>query len=324
MCIRDSTHTLSGIRLGASVDADSGLLNSPGATGDDTNNTDDEDGVTLTPLLPVGEITIVPVSIQNGSGFLNAWFDWNADGDFNDAGEQMVTNQAVAAGTVNLNVPVPATAIIGPTFARFRVCTNNTALDNCSTPVGTVQSGEVEDYQFQVSRKLTLNKITTGIAGGAFGFTLTNTGQTTGTVTTAAANTATQVDGDTGMTGTQVYAIASPTTAVTINESTLPAGWALAGASCTNAGGTPVGSLSGSTYTLTGAEIAASTAFTCTFTNDRLPILRLQKALPSGRFSAGDQFTLTVTGTGGPATVTTTGAGTTPTGVATPLSLIPT
>ena len=59
------SHTLSGIRLGPSVDADSGLLNSPGATGDDTNNTDDEDGVTLTPLLPVGEITIVPVSIQN-------------------------------------------------------------------------------------------------------------------------------------------------------------------------------------------------------------------------------------------------------------------
>lgn len=311
------SHTLSGIRLGASVDADSGLLNSPGATGDDTNNTDDEDGVTLTPLLPVGEITIVPVSIQNGSGFLNAWFDWNADGDFNDAGEQMVTNQAVAAGTVNLNVPVPATAIIGPTFARFRVCTNNTALDNCSTPVGTVQSGEVEDYQFQVSRKLTLNKITAGIAGGAFGFTLTNTGQTTGTVTTAAANTATQVDGDTGMTGTQVYAIASPTTAVTINESTLPAGWALSGASCVNAVGTPVGSRSGSTYTLTGAEIAASTAFTCTFTNDRLPILRLQKALPSGRFVATDQFTLTITGTGGPATTTTTGTGSTANGTAT-------
>ena len=180
-----------------------------------------------------------------------------------------------------------------------------------------MQSGEVEDYQFQVSRKLTLNKITTGIAGGAFGFTLTNTGQTTGTVTTAAANTATQVDGDTGMTGTQVYAIASPTTAVTINESTLPAGWALSGASCVNAVGTPVGSRSGSTYTLTGAEIAASTAFTCTFTNDRLPILRLQKALPGGRFVATDQFTLTITGTGGPATATTTGTGSTANGTAT-------
>lgn len=314
------THTITGIRMGATVDADTGLLNNATATGDDTNNTDDEDGVTLSPLLPIGEITIVPVSIQNAAGVLNAWFDWNADGDFNDAGEQMVSDQAVAVGTVNLNIAVPAGAIIGPTFARFRVCTSSATtapLDNCNRPVSTVQSGEDEDYQFQVTRKVLLNKITTGIAGGPFGFALTNTGQTTGTVTTAAANTATQVDGNTGMTGTQVFAVASPTTAVTINENSLPAGWSFNGATCVNASNATVGSLSGTTYTITGAEIAASTGFTCTFTNDRLPILRLQKALPSGRFVAGDQFTLTVTGTGGPATVTTAGAGTTATGVAT-------
>ncbi|TXH65489.1 MAG: DUF11 domain-containing protein [Lysobacteraceae bacterium] len=311
------THTIAGIRLGASVDADSGLLNNAIANGDDTNNTDDENGVTLTPLLPVGEITVVPVSIQNASGFLNAWFDWNADGDFADAGEQMVTNQAVAVGTVNLNIAVPATAIIGPTFARFRVCTNNTALDNCSTPRATVQSGEVEDYQFAVSRKVLLRKTTLGGVGGPFGFALTNTAQTTGTVTTTVAGTPTQVDGDTAAAGAQVYSIVSPTTAVTINENSLPAGWSLSGATCVNAANATVGSLTGSTYTLTGAEIAASTGFTCTFTNSRLPILRLQKSLPIGRFNATDQFTLNITGMGGPATVTTTGGGNVAIGVAT-------
>ncbi|MFD0724484.1 beta strand repeat-containing protein [Lysobacter brunescens] len=311
------THTVTGIRLGATVDADASLLNNATATGDDVNNTDDEDGVTLVPLLPIGQTTVVPVSIQNGSGFLSAWFDWNVDGDFNDAGEQMVTAQAVAVGTVNLNIVVPLGAAIGPTFARFRVCTNNTALDNCNTPTGTVQSGEVEDYQFQVGRTLTLRKITVGGAGGPFGFTLTNTVQTTGTVTTAAANTPTQVDGDTGTAGTQVFTIVAPTTAVTINESSLPAGWSLTGATCVNASAATVGSLSGSTYTITGAEVAASISFTCNFTNDKLPILRLQKALPSGRFNAGDQFTLSIAGTGGPASVTTTGAGNTATGVAT-------
>jgi uncharacterized repeat protein (TIGR01451 family) len=311
------THTLSGIRMGAAVDADASLLNNATATGDDTNNTDDEDGVTLVPLLPIGQTTVVPVSIQNGSGFLSAWFDWNVDGDFNDAGEQMVTAQAVAVGTVNLSITVPVGAVIGPTFARFRVCTNNAALDNCNTPVGTVQSGEVEDYQFQVGRTLTLRKTTLGGAGGPFGFALTNTVQTTGTVTTSAANTPTQVDGDTGTAGTQVFTIAAPTTAVTINESSLPAGWSLSGATCVNAASATVGSLSGSTYTITGAEVAASIAFTCTFTNDKLPILRLQKALPNGRFIAADQFTLSIAGTGGPASVTTTGAGNTATGVAT-------
>lgn len=313
----NATHTIAGIRLGATVDADSGLLNNATATGDDVNNTDDEDGVTLTPLLPTGETTIVPVSIQNASGFLNVWFDWNADGDFADAGEQMITNQAVAVGVTNLNIAVPVTAIIGPTFARFRVCTNNTALDNCSTPRGTVQSGEVEDYQFTVSRKLFLRKTTIGGVGGAFGFALSNTAQTTGTVTTSAVNTPTVVDGNTASTATLAYTIVAPTTAVTINENSLPAGWSFVGASCENASGTPVGSLSGSTYTITGAEVGASVSFTCTFTNSLLPILRLQKALPAGRFTATDQFTLTITGTGGPATVTTTGAGGTATGVAT-------
>jgi uncharacterized repeat protein (TIGR01451 family) len=312
------SHTLSGIRLGAAVDADSGLLNNAIANGDDTNGTDDEDGVTLTPLLPVGEITSVPVSIQNGSGFLNVWFDWNADGDFADAGEQMVTNQAVAPGTVTLSIPVPAIAVIGPTFARFRVCTNNTALDNCATPRGTVQSGEVEDYQFTVSRKLTLRKVTLGGVGGAFGFLLSNTSQTTGSVTTTVVNTPTDVDGQTGIAGVQPYTISLPTTDVTINENALPAGWSLSGATCVNQSNATVGSLAGSTYTIPGADIGASSEFTCTFTNSRLPVMRLQKTLPSGRFNnPTDQFTLTITGSGGPATVTTTGSGTTATGIAT-------
>jgi uncharacterized repeat protein (TIGR01451 family) len=311
------THTLAGIRLGASVDADAALLNSANATGDDTNNTDDENGVTLTPLLPTGETTIVPVSIQNAGGFLNAWFDWNADGDFADAGEQMITNQAVAIGTVNLNIAVPVAAIIGNTFARFRVCTNNTVLDNCSTPTNTVQSGEVEDYQFTVSRKLILRKSTLGGIGGPFGFVLTNTAQTTGSVTTAAVNTPTTVDGDTASTATLAYTIVAPTTAVTINENSLPVGWSLTGATCVNAASTTVGSLTGSTYTITGAEIGASVSFTCTFTNTKLPILRVQKSLPNGRFIPADQFALTIAGTGGPATTTTTGSGTTATGIAT-------
>lgn len=311
------THTLSGTRLGASVDADGSLLNNATATGDDTNNTDDEDGITLSPLLPSGQITVVPVSVQNGAGFLSAWFDWNADGDFNDAGEQMVTAQAVAVGTVNLNIAVPSTAIVGPTFARFRVCTNNSALDNCNTPVSTVQSGEVEDYQFSVARGLSLRKTTVAGFGGPFGFTLTNTVQASGTVTTAAANTPTDVDGNTANASSTSYTITSPTTAVTINESSLPVGWSLTGASCVNAASAPVGSLTGSTYTLTGAEIAASVSFTCTFTNTRLPRLSVQAALPNGRAVATDQFTLGIAGTGGPASVTTTGAGTTATGAAT-------
>lgn len=276
------SHTIAGIRLGAGVDPDASLLNGAAATGDDTSNTDDEDGVTLTPLLPSGQTTVVPVSIQNGIGFLSAWFDWNADGDFNDAGEQMVAAQAVAPGTVNLNIAVPATAVVGSTFARFRVCTNNLGSDACNTPVGTVQSGEAEDYAFTVSRSLVLSKVTTGIPGGPFGFTLTNTAQGSGTATTALAGTAVQVDGNAGASGVQPFVIVSPTTAVTITESSLPAGWTLSSVACTNASGTAVGSLSGTTYTLTGAEVAASTSFSCTFTNAATARISITKVSNGG------------------------------------------
>jgi uncharacterized repeat protein (TIGR01451 family) len=73
------------------------------------------------------------------------------------------------------------------------------------------------------------------------------------------------------------------------------------------------GSLSGSTVTLASGQSA-----TCTITNnDNPPVLRAQKRLPAGRAAAGDQFTLTIAGTNGPATVTTTGGGNVATGVAT-------
>lgn len=73
------------------------------------------------------------------------------------------------------------------------------------------------------------------------------------------------------------------------------------------------GSLSGSTVTLASGQSA-----TCTITNnDTPPVLRAQKRLPAGRAAAGDQFTLTIAGTHGPATVTTTGGGNVAAGVAT-------
>ena len=46
------------------------------------------------------------------------------------------------------------------------------------------------------------------------------------------------------------------------------------------------------------------------------PVLRLRKTLPLGRFVDADQFTLSIAGTGGPATATTTGTGNTATGEA--------
>jgi GEVED domain/SdrD B-like domain/Right handed beta helix region len=147
------THTLvNGIRLGASVDADAGFLNSSNATGDDTNGTDDEEGVTI-PTLTQGQSATISVNVNQvtaGTGRLQGWIDWNGDGDFADAGEQIATNLQLAAGTtgtISVPVTVPAGAITSaPTFARFRWSTT-TGLNSTATAI----DGEVEDYQVAIA-----------------------------------------------------------------------------------------------------------------------------------------------------------------------------
>jgi uncharacterized repeat protein (TIGR01451 family) len=147
------THTIvNNIRLGASVDADTGFLNSSNATGDDTNGTDDEDGVTM-PSLSQGQSARISVNVNQvtaGTGRLQGWIDWNGDGDFTDVGEQIATNLQLStgtSGTISVLVPVPSNAITtAPTYARFRWSTTADL-----TPTATATDGEVEDYQVSIT-----------------------------------------------------------------------------------------------------------------------------------------------------------------------------
>ena len=77
------------------------------------------------------------------SGFLNAWIDWNQDGDWLDAGEQIATNLAIVAGNNTLSVTPAATSPHGKTYARFRFTSSS-----LSTPssLGVLPDGEVEDH----------------------------------------------------------------------------------------------------------------------------------------------------------------------------------
>ena len=106
---------------------------------------------------------------------------------------------------------------------------------------------------------------------------------------------------------------------LTISEA-LTAGWdSTASIACTNPSGGAASyvSVNNATRTITASLDTTNFGAICTVTNTKSPILRLRKALPSGRSVATDQFALGIAGTGGPATVTTTGAGNTATGVAT-------
>jgi len=146
--------------LGSSVDPEAVNQASTGADGDDNNqtgglNVDDEDGVTFPTLIP-GETVIIPVVATlvptTGVAFLNGWIDWNGDGDFTDPGEQLLASPGVflsSSGIQNLMVTVPANAVLGTTYARFRIA------GAPPTSSGSATSGEVEDYEIEIGKAAT-------------------------------------------------------------------------------------------------------------------------------------------------------------------------
>ncbi|HLP93964.1 MAG TPA: SdrD B-like domain-containing protein [Saprospiraceae bacterium] len=167
------------LKLGASVDGE--LNGQPEAmagmtTGGDDNNAggyneggagDDENGVTfLTPMIP-GFQACVRVNTMNtlgGNAVLQAWIDFNGDGDVNDADEQLNTGSFAAAApgaivpagaSVNsdfcFDVPATATFFGGQAFVRFRLSPTG-GLSSNGPAVMPYPIGEVEDYKVQLAK----------------------------------------------------------------------------------------------------------------------------------------------------------------------------
>jgi len=150
-------------------------------------------------------------------------------------------------------------------------------------------------------RSLTLTKISNG-GTGTFTFS-GNNGWANQSITTTAIGTGT---------AGAAQLLTAAATATTITE-VLPAGWNLTGVSCTEMGSGGAVTVSDSSFTLNAAAVTNSNDIACTVTNSKAPVLRLGKVFPNGRLIASDQFTLTITGAGGPVTVTTSGSTNTPT-----------
>ena len=139
-------HTIDGATfLGNGVDAEPDGQPDATATGDDNDGNDDEDGVAFTTALRAGAPARVDAT-ASVAGLLNAWIDFNADGDWADAGEQIFADELLVAGVNDLVVQIPPSANVSdPTFARFRFSTvGGLSYD------GPAPDGEVEDYQLQV------------------------------------------------------------------------------------------------------------------------------------------------------------------------------
>lgn len=128
-----------GFFLGTTVTGEANGLPAASAT------LDSDDGVTFPSVMRRGRAIAMSV-ISGGVGFLDAWVDFNQDGDWLDAGEQIFVSQAVVAGTNVLTANFPATATSGNTYARFRL-----SHDGGLSPTGLADGGEVEDYRIFIA-----------------------------------------------------------------------------------------------------------------------------------------------------------------------------
>ncbi|MDP7306087.1 MAG: GEVED domain-containing protein, partial [Roseibacillus sp.] len=136
-----------GLMLGILVDSEGNGQPSANATRDDLDSaSDDEDGITFTSSIsPGANATIVAVSTM--AGRLDAWIDFDQDGDWTDPGEQIFASVPVVGGPNNLNFLVPASASTGGTFARFRLSSGGSL-----SPEGAASDGEVEDYKMGIEQ----------------------------------------------------------------------------------------------------------------------------------------------------------------------------
>ena len=137
--------------LGSIVDSENDGVPSTNADGDDLASSDDEDGVTYGAFAEntAGNFTLS----KGGSGSngtapdLDAWVDFNGDGDFDDSGERVFTGAYPLSGTVTITPPL-GTSVDGDTYARFRLQAAGSAHPG---PGGGGGVGEVEDYKLNIT-----------------------------------------------------------------------------------------------------------------------------------------------------------------------------
>ncbi|MCO6047734.1 FG-GAP-like repeat-containing protein [Aeoliella sp. ICT_H6.2] len=145
-----------------------------------------DDGVEFF-AMQVGQLDaqiVVTISGANSGSILDAWIDFDQDGSFSGAAEQIFDAREVSNGVVLLEFDIPAIAEDGLTYARFRV-SDGAAADGVGQG-GDVNNGEVEDHQVEILPP----SITDGTLGSARA--VTSNGSANGVVDVLAAD----IDGD--------------------------------------------------------------------------------------------------------------------------------
>lgn len=139
-----ATHVATGPRLGAERDAEVGALNSLAGDGDGS----DDDGVTFAPFR-VGQFgATAVVNVQNAplGAKIDAWVDFDGDGNWSRAEERIAVSKLVVEGENEISFDVPAWAMAGASYARIRISTAGGL-----SYLGAAADGEVEDHTVVIS-----------------------------------------------------------------------------------------------------------------------------------------------------------------------------
>ncbi|MEO9494807.1 MAG: LruC domain-containing protein [Vibrio splendidus] len=140
-------HELDGITWLGTTPPDADLDGYVTPQSDETVGVDDEwanGGIGFVTALEAGLDSKVVIEAST-TGYLSAWIDWNQDGSFDGANEQVFTDYQLDAGENDLFLNVDINALTGTTWARFRFSQQT----NLSYFGGST-SGEVVDIQVDV------------------------------------------------------------------------------------------------------------------------------------------------------------------------------
>ena len=155
---------ITGPYLGSRLEGDLDGVPTAGATGDG----DEEDGVTavVDSNWTAGATREIEVEVGNASGgaLLAGWFDWNGDGDVDDAGEYFTWNVVDGTNTLEVTVGAGFDWQNDDLYARFRIFSDASVAPGGSLTqadsAGIAENGEVEDYRFEAgSLPVTLSAV---------------------------------------------------------------------------------------------------------------------------------------------------------------------
>lgn len=170
-----------GATAGVNTDGDNGTLQDVAASQDNSDGSNDEDGITIPALLPTVAPTFVASVFNNTGATQNVcgYVDFNDDGDFLDAGEFITSTVGSSASAQNVNLVFSGSVGAAQTFTNNFLYARFRAQTAACSPVGDGGLGEVEDYAIPVSDlAITVSPAAAYCPGQSTTFTITvaNTG----------------------------------------------------------------------------------------------------------------------------------------------------